>query len=138
MRNRTPDSTTPLDPADSWVYLLTEKGLRASGAASMKAAAANLRQTAAELDKAAERVMQEVSAPANDAGDTPPQGFRRGTICGRYRQESRVPHLRLGGKWLARAGFDLGQRYQVKVDAGQLTIRAEATTGASEDRRARP
>ena len=65
MRNRTPDSTTPsstlestLESSDCWVWFVTEKGLRASGAASMKAAAAELRQTAVELDKAARHFLQ--------------------------------------------------------------------------------
>ena len=130
MRSRTPDSTTPLDPtpldpADCWVYTVTEKGLRACGNASMKAAAKSLRATAAELEKAARQLIQEVPAPANVSDDTPPLGFRRGTVCGRFRAEVRVPDLRLSGKWLVRAGFDLGQKYRVKVNEGQLTIRAE-------------
>ncbi len=61
MRNRTPDSTTPsspLDSTDSWVWFVTEKGLRATGATTMKAAAADLRQTAAELEKAARHLGQ--------------------------------------------------------------------------------
>ncbi len=112
MRNRTPDSTTPsstLESADCWVWFVTEKGLRASGAASMKAAAAELRQTAAELEKAARRLGQDMAAPPNGSGATPdaggalaayasgaqhsrlrasgataPQVFRRLTVCGQY------------------------------------------------------
>ncbi len=75
-------------------------------------------------------------APATVADDAPSQGFRRGTVCGRYRNEGRVPDLRLSGKWwLGRAGFDLGRKYQVKVTEGQLTIRAESATRASGARR---
>jgi hypothetical protein len=28
------------------------------------------------------------------------------------------------GKWLRTAGFDLGQQFEVEVEAGKLTIRA--------------
>lgn len=34
----------------------------------------------------------------------------------------RFPVLRLGGLWLAQAGFAPGQRVQVRVDAGRLVI----------------
>ena len=143
MRNRTPDSTTPssaLDSADCWVWFVTEKGLRASGAASMKAAAAELRQTAAELEKAARRLGQDMPAPTNGSGATSdaggalaacasgaaaPQVFRRLTVCGQYQNQHEVPALRLAGKWMRQAGFDLGQKVQVKVYQRQLTIRAE-------------
>ena len=133
MRNRTLDSTTPsftLESSDCWVWFVTEKGLRASGAASMRAAAANLRQTATELEKAAQRLGQEMPGPSNGSsatsdGSTPPQAFRRITVCGQYQNEHQVPALRLAGKWLRQAGFDLGQKVQVKVDQQRLTICAE-------------
>ena len=111
MRNRTPDSTTlssSLESDDSWVWLVTEKGLRATGAANMKAAAADLRQTAVELEKAARRLNQDMSSPTNGsgatagnggaAGTTPPQVFRRLTVCGQYQNQHQVPALRLSGK----------------------------------------
>ncbi len=134
MRNRTLDSTTPastLDSADGWVWFVTEKGLRASGVTSMKAAAADLRQTAAELEKAARRLGQDIPAPSNGSGATsdgvtPPQVFRRFTVCGQYRDQHQVPALRLTGKWLRQAGFDLGQKVQVQVNSGRLTICAES------------
>ena len=135
MRNRTLDSTTPssaLESADCQVWFVTEKGLRASGAASMKAAAADLRQTAAELEKAARLLDQDMPEPSNGSGATfssggasgamPPQVFRRLTVCGQYQNQHRVPALRLAGKWLRQAGFDLGQKVQVKVDPRRLTI----------------
>ena len=134
MRDRTPDSTTPssaLDSADCWVWFVTEKGLRASGAASMMAAAAELRQTAAELEKAAGRLGQDLSAPSNGSGagsgggGAPPQVFRRFTVSRQYHDQHQVPALRFAGKWLRQAGFDLGQKVQVKVDAGRLTVCAE-------------
>ncbi len=145
MRNRTPDSTTSPAPdsADGWVWFVTEKGLRASGVTSMKAAAAELRQTAAELEKASRRLRQDIPAPSDGsdgsdatAGDggaltvdasgaMPPQVFRRFTVCGQYRNQHQVPALRLAGKWLRQAGFDLGQKVAVKVDQRRLTICAE-------------
>ncbi len=101
----------------------------------MKAAAAELRQTAAELEKAARRLGQDMSAPSNGSGvtssadgasgATPPKVFRRITVCGQYQKEHQVPALRLSGKWLRQAGFDLGQKVQVRVDQRQLTICAE-------------
>jgi hypothetical protein len=42
--------------------------------------------------------------------------------CATPREAS--PALRLSGKWLAAAGFDLGQQYEVEIAAGRLTIRA--------------
>ncbi len=62
---------------------------------------------------------------AHVSGATPPQVFRRITVCGQYRDEHQVPSLRLAGKWLRKAGFDLGQKVQVKVDDRRLTICAE-------------
>ena len=140
MRDRTPDSTTPssaLDSADCLVWFVTEKGLRASGAASMRAAATELRQTGANLEKAARRLGQDMAPPANGSGTTPdaltacasgaaaPQVFRRLTVCGQYQNQHQVPALRIAGKWLRQAGFDLGQKVQVKVDQRRLTICAE-------------
>ena len=133
MRNRPPDSTTPsstLESDDCWVYFITEKGMRASGAASMKAAAADLRQTAVELEQAARRLARDMPAPSNGSGATadagaPPQVFRRLTVCGQYQNQHQVPAIRIAGKWLRQAGFDLGQKIQVKVDQRQLTICAE-------------
>ena len=52
------------------------------------------------------------------------KGRRLATICGRWQETGRVPDLRLSGKWLREAGFDLGQRFEVEVEAGKLTIRA--------------
>jgi hypothetical protein len=52
------------------------------------------------------------------------RGRRLATICGRFQGSGRVPDLRLSGKWLGAAGFDLGQRFEVEVEAGRLTIRA--------------
>ncbi|MCP5116720.1 MAG: type I toxin-antitoxin system SymE family toxin, partial [bacterium] len=107
MRKRTPDSTTA--PADSWFWFITEKGLRTSGAASMRSTAASLRETATELEKAARRLDQEVPAPPDGGDEMTPLNSRRGTVCYLYRKEKQVPHLRLSGQWLEQAGFDRGR-----------------------------
>ena len=90
----------------------------------MEATAAELRKTAAELEKAARRLIQEMPERANGSREAPLM-LRRATVSYRYRNEHQVPELRLGGKWLRRAGFDLGQKVAVKVDERRLTICAE-------------
>jgi hypothetical protein len=35
-----------------------------------------------------------------------------------------MPDLRLSGKWLEDAGFDLGQEYEVEMEPRKLTIQA--------------
>jgi len=49
-------------------------------------------------------------------------GRRLATICGRWQETGRVPALRLSGKWLRDAGFDVGQEFEVEIEAGKLTI----------------
>ncbi len=136
MRNRTPDCTTlaanpsssePLGDADSWLWFITEKGLRAEGSASMRSTAASLRACAAELEKAARRLDQEMPALTEENGETPVLDCRRGTVCYRYRNESQVADLRLSGRWLERAGYDRGRKFQVQVHAGRITLRLEPT-----------
>ncbi len=132
MRNRTPECTTPSSPASSttpaddqgaWLWFITEKGLRAEGAASMKSMVANLRATAAELEKAARRLGQEIPKPPEGNGQTPVLDDRRGTVCYRYRNESQVPDVRLSGRWLERAGFERGRKFNVLVQPGRITLR---------------
>jgi hypothetical protein len=52
------------------------------------------------------------------------RGRRLLTVCGKNRGRQRVPDLRLMGRWLERAGFDLGRLCEVEVEADTLTIRA--------------
>jgi len=137
-------------PSEPLRFSITEKGLRACGAAQMEKAAARLRQMADDLSQAipaaarelrqiaddqetaARRLSQELPA-FEDAGRTKRRRgkklkmLRRGTVCGRYRNASntRVPDLRLCGLWLKGAGFDLGRKYEVHVDDRKLTIRAQ-------------
>ncbi len=93
----------------------------------MKSTAADLRKAVAELAKAAKRLAQDVPTPPNDVDDGAPLDSRRGTVCYRCRNERQVPDLRLCGHWLERAGFDRGQKFQIQVHSGRLTIRAEPT-----------
>ncbi|HSL82492.1 MAG TPA: SymE family type I addiction module toxin [Thermoanaerobaculia bacterium] len=51
------------------------------------------------------------------------RGRRLLTVCGRWQGGREVPDLRMTGRWLERAGFDLGQEYEVQVEAGRLTLR---------------
>ncbi len=49
-------------------------------------------------------------------------GHRRLTVTNRYRNEAKVPEVRLVGKWLARAGFTGGCRLAVTVEPGRLVL----------------
>ena len=52
------------------------------------------------------------------------RGVRAGSISARCRDGREVPELRLAGRWLEDAGFDLGQEYEIEVGVGRLTIQA--------------
>jgi len=52
------------------------------------------------------------------------RGLRLGTVSSRWRDGRRFPELRMTGRWLEDAGFDLGQEYEIAVAAGRLTIQA--------------
>ena len=56
-----------------------------------------------------------------------PEGMRRNTVS--YLCPSRgggaVPFIRLSGKWLERAGFDIGGSVLVATENGKLTITFE-------------
>ena len=49
---------------------------------------------------------------------------RAGMISSRWHATGAAPYLRLSGRWLGAAGFDLGQSYEVEVGLGRLVIRA--------------
>ena len=94
----------------------------------MRSMAAKLRKSAADLEKASRRLGQEMPPRlAEGVGDPKVLEERRGTVCGRYRKERRVPDLRLSGQWLERAGFDRGRKFHVQVHDGRITLRAEPT-----------
>jgi hypothetical protein len=52
------------------------------------------------------------------------KGHRLATIHEVEKRYQRLPMLRLTGKWLARAGFPIGQPIEVEVRRGKLIIRA--------------
>ena len=52
------------------------------------------------------------------------RGRRLGTISYVTRGSQQLPLLRLSGKWLREAGFDLGQELEVEVARGRLTLEA--------------
>lgn len=130
MRERKSYPNTPPTPSDR--FNLTEKGLHACAAMKMEKAVAQLRQMADELEQGAEHLSPEMSPPKKVASPRRrrngqgPKIFRYGTVCGRYRDKSerRVSDMRLCGLWLKAAGFDIGQKYEVEVEAGKLTVRA--------------
>lgn len=71
------------------------------------------------------------ACPASDASTDEAHPQRHVTLYGTardlHRDGSRTgtqwsPVLRLSGRWLQRAGFDIGQRVRVRVDAGRLVI----------------
>ena len=138
MRNPESYPNTPPTPSDR--FFLTEQGLRSLGALDMKQAVAHLREIADALEEGAGLLSRDAPKSTRSTKSTKstssrnrrhkngkqPKKLRHGTICGSYRPSTHtnVPALRLCGLWLEQAGFDLGQRYEVKVAKGQLTIRA--------------
>ena len=52
--------------------------------------------------------------------------IKRAKLHAKYRASQRkdVPWLNLGGLWLAKAGFNVGQKIEIKIEDGQLTIKA--------------
>lgn len=50
------------------------------------------------------------------------RGLRLATVSPLFQGAKRVPMLRLTGRWLAAAGFDIGQLIEIKVERGKLTI----------------
>lgn len=71
------------------------------------------------------------ACPASDASTDEAHPQRHATLYGTARDLRRdgfrtgtrwSPVLRLSGRWLQQAGFDIGQRVRVRVDAGRLVI----------------
>ena len=78
---------------DCRVWFVTEKDLRTTGTASMKAAATDLRQTATELEKAARRPGCDRPASSNGSGATPPEVFGRMTVRGQAQKQHQAARL---------------------------------------------
>jgi Toxin SymE, type I toxin-antitoxin system len=118
-----PEPSGPTD--ERFVYHLTEEGRRVLAAHDRAAGGSShcrMRRTAAvaaALEREARR--ERGRARRRAARDA---GLRSGTVCGRWQGRARVPDLRLSGHWLRQAGFDLGQGYEIEVQAGRLTIQA--------------
>jgi hypothetical protein len=130
MSGRTQDSTNLPEPSgpfdDRFVYRLTPEGkqiLAEHGGANGKPAFSEARCTpviAEALDS--ETRLKRKRQRRKDARY---RGVRFGTVCGgRWRDGRRLPDLRMTGGWLEQVGFDLGQEYEVEVEAGKLTIQA--------------
>ena len=49
-------------------------------------------------------------------------GVRLGTVTSQWRDGRRFPEVRMTGRWLEEAGFELGREYEIGVEAGRLTI----------------
>jgi len=54
---------------------------------------------------------------------------RRLTVVTRYRNHAHVPEIRMGGRWLKRAGFPSGSRLAILVTPGQLVVTVAAPPG---------
>ena len=52
--------------------------------------------------------------------------YQRPLLDRRYGDpDGKVPYLRLRGEWLRRAGFTIGDRVRVEVEAGRLVVVSE-------------
>lgn len=129
MCGRSSDSTSLPEPSgpfdERFVYRLTDEGRtilaeheRSNGIAVVSEA----RCTSAVAE--ALRSEARLQLKRQRRKDARERGARFGTVCGRWRDGRRLPDLRMTGRWLEEAGFDLGQEYEVEVEAGKLTIQA--------------
>jgi len=129
MCGRSSDSTSLPEPSgpfdDRFVYRLTAEGrkiLADHGRSNGQPAFSEARCTPAVADALdSDARLESKRQRRKDARE---RGIRFGTVCGRWRDGRRLPDLRMTGRWLEHAGFDLGQEYEVEVEAGKLTIQA--------------
>lgn len=129
MCGRSNDSTSLPEPSGSFderfVYRLTDEGkkvLAEHERSNGKAVVREARCTpAVAVALGSEARLERKRRRRKDARE---RGARFGTVCGRWRDDRRLPDLRMTGRWLKEAGFDLGQEYEVEVEAGKLTIQA--------------
>lgn len=128
---RGPDEKTtnlpePSGPTDNrFVYHLTPAGEKvlsehqeASGTPLFSPAARSAEITEAVHREAKRRRRKELAQRARG------KGRRLGTITYRQRNEQQFPALRVSGRWLRDAGFDLGQEFEITVNDGRLVIEA--------------
>ena len=129
MGGRSSDSTSLPEPSgpfdERFVYRLTDEGKKILAEYELsngKPASIEARCTpgvAEALDSEARRDRKRLCKREARA-----RGVRLGTVCGRWREGHRLPDLRMTGRWLEKADFDLGQEYEVEVKSGKLTIQA--------------
>lgn len=129
MCGRSNDSTSLPEPSgpfdERFVYRLTAEGkkiLDEHARSNGKPAFTEARCTAAVADAIESEDRLERKRQRRKSARK--RGVRFGTVCGRWRDDRRRPDLRMTGRWLEQAGFDLGQEYEVEVEAGKLTILA--------------
>jgi hypothetical protein len=59
--------------------------------------------------------------------------MRKATVTYSFRDNKRVPMIRLRGDWLVGAGFETGMLLAIVVESGRLILApAEQTTGGTE------
>ena len=116
-----PEPTGPFD--DRFVYRLTpgaKKLLAEHGRGNGKPAFTEARCTPAVTEALdSDAWLERKRRRRKEARE---RGLRLGTVCARWRDGRRLPDLRMTGRWLEDAGFDLGREYEVEVEAGKLTI----------------
>jgi len=129
MRGPTKHSTNLTEPSgptdDRFVYHLTPAGQRLL-ADQEQATGTHLYRPAARTAEVADAVQRETRRQRRKelAARARRNGRRFGTISYRQRGGRQLPALRVSGKWLREAGFDLGQEFEITIDDGRLVIDA--------------
>jgi hypothetical protein len=135
MRGPTDQSTNPPAPprataapcpaAADYVYHLTPAAQsllaeheRSTGAVLHRRAVPAAEVAASEAREAKRRRRKLLRRRAHS------RGRRLGSISYRWCGGENRPLLRLSGKWLARAGFPIGQEFEVAVEEGRLVLEA--------------
>jgi hypothetical protein len=121
-----PEPTGPTD--ERVVYHLMPKAVRLLAEAQ---AAAGDGDDAAPLFRPADRVSAVSEALREEdrrqrrqrlAREASRRGRRLGTVSALQRNGEERPYVRLSGKWLGEAGFDLGEHFEIEVGEGRLTL----------------
>lgn len=128
MRGPAPDSTNPPNPpptGDAFLYELTPAA-RDLLAEHERATGTRLHRPAVPSGEVAEAVEREEKRRRRGVlrRRARRRGRRFGTVSYRWRETEYVPALRVSGKWLRRAGFDVGQELEIVVGEGRLVIEA--------------
>jgi len=114
-------SHPPRPPEDRFVYRLTPKALQVLREHKPGAPLAEPVARTADLEEAidAETERRRRRHRYREARD---RGRRLGTVSRRHLRGERLPLIRLSGKWLRAAGFDLGQEFEVEIAEGRLVL----------------